>query len=68
MMAMTSRLFSEYLLIRPGTQMASGHSLSAVVIGMALRTPYFLASYEQVEATWRGPGVPIIRGLPRYSG
>lgn len=54
--------------IRPGTNVACGHSCRARKPGMAERTPSALASWEAAVTTPRPPDPPTITGLPRSAG
>ena len=47
---------------------ACGHIRRARIIGIALRTPYALASYVAESTTERVPVPPTIIGLPTRSG
>ena len=48
--------------------MPSGHRRRARTDGIALRTPYALASYDALVTTPRAPVPPTITGFPLSDG
>src|SRR5215470_3912478 len=62
------RATARYLVKSGGIKIASGHKHSARTVGMAERTPNFLASYEAAQTTERLPFQATITGLPRSWG
>lgn len=53
-----SPLFLEHSLLGTGTHIAPGQSLSALAIGIADLTPYFLVSYDAEQTT------PLLSAAP----
>ncbi len=51
-----------------GGRCPSGHSRRARTDGIALRTPYALASYDALVTTPRAPVPPTITGFPLSDG
>ncbi len=66
--AITSFDTAPYRPCRGGTTVACGHSLLALDIGMADRTPNARAWYVADSTTLRPESPPTITGLPASSG